>query len=1083
MFDIDTEELIINAPDLSSLESKALPKLLTKAYAQISAARIRVGNIDEFGGDTEELEGIISEIQRLAFTNEAYVSTLRNKKDRASAAFVAGTAHQLCYLSKLNSNLENKVTNIKPRYISSEVSAALLFLIAESPADAAEASKAIKIDTLDIVENNLLQSIKLLITGELGKIISLADLEYCIDPSIKNASDALYISIFKSIKDLARLLLGEIFEEDPIVTLKNVIALSEQSIEVIGCAKSIFSGPSYLAKLLLLTAEFLINSAVININSPIGIINENWSSVMRGIAKRRPYLWRNHLKSIEDGYLNIGTSSVISFPTGAGKSTLCELKIAATFLNNKKTIFLAPTLALVDQTAKSLEIAFPNTKIEKESGNDIFEESMFELPAISVMTPERCLALMSFEPSCVSEVGLFIFDECHLLHPKENDRSRRAIDSMLCLLNFNNLSPHSDIVLLSAMIKNGSELARWIESITKRLCLSLDLNWKPTRQLRGCVLYRKDEISSLDNILIETRKNVLNKNFPSLKKDLLSVTPYGFFCLNHSWLSNSRGDYTLLPILKNKVKLSTGTLQDGNYNWYLTPNSNQVAAVIASQTATQNFKTLIFTQSIILVNSAVKTINKELDEINCHLTIDEKTLFESAKEELGGEEFLYINIKDNYMNSPSICHHSLLLPEERKLHESLYRRKDGPNILVATSTISQGMNLPSEVVIISGDKRFNSDANKLEQLEAHELLNAAGRAGRAGENSQGIVLIIPSSVVNFDTKNNRIHQHWGELQSIFSQGDKCLTVDDPIEKIIDSIQMSNNELSYLEKYFIQRLPVENGTLLSTRNLITRSFGAFKAIENNNYKWVESHTDMLLKLQEKAKDPEQEFSWIDELSAIFGTPRHFITDLSNALSGTLDYTANVMIWTRWYIKWLSSYPELLPKLIRKEALESVLGSSYKKINDERIQGEYIVEHVFKYLYQWMQGNTLSEIEIAINSPKKSDKCSMSRSFVLRLLPELSYIFAIPAQVLRVNKKTKNENVVLPIGLEFMGECTKYGYDAVEKLALKRFLLKSYSRVKVHKEYLTIQNKMVPLSASDTMSSVLERVSKSYTFNFN
>ncbi|MCD9507391.1 DEAD/DEAH box helicase [Photobacterium phosphoreum] len=1082
MFDIDTEELIINAPDLSGLESKALPKLLTKAYAQISAARIRVGNIDEFGGDTEELEGIISEIKRLAFTNEAYVSTLRNKKDRVSAAFVAGTAHQLCYLSKLNSNLESKVTNIKSRYISSEVSAALLFLIAESPADAAEASKAIKIDTSDIVENNLLQSIKLLITGELGNIISLKDLEYCITPSIKNASDALYISIFKSIKDLARLLLGETFEDDPIVTLKNVILLSEQSIEGIGCAESIFSGPSYLAKLLLLTSEFLINSAVININSPVGIINENWSFVMRSIAKRRPYLWRNHLKSIEDGYLNIGTSSVISFPTGAGKSTLCELKIAATFLNKKKTIFLAPTLALVDQTAKSLEIAFPNTKIEKESGSDIFEESMFELPAISVMTPERCLALMSFEPSCVSEVGLFIFDECHLLHPKENDRSRRAIDSMLCLLNFNNLSPYSDIVLLSAMIKNGLELARWIESITKRLCLSLDLNWKPTRQLRGCVLYRKDEISSLDKILVETRKHVSNKNFPGTKKDLLSVTPYGFFCLNHSWLSSSRDDYTLLPILKNKVHLSTGTSKDGNYNWYLTPNSNQVAAVIASQTSTQNFKTLIFTQTIILVNSSVKTINKKLDNINCHLTTDEKMLFESAKEELGGGEFLYVNIKDDIMNSPSICHHSLLLPEERKLHESLYRRKDGPNILVATSTISQGMNLPSEVVIISGDKRFNSDANKLEQLEAHELLNAAGRAGRAGENSQGIVLIIPSSVVNLNDENNIIHQHWIELQSIFSQGDKCLIVDDPIERIIDSIQCSNSELSSLEKYFIQRLPVENGSFFSTRSLIKRSFGAFKAIESKNREWIESRTEMLLNLQDTTKDPDQESSWVDELSAIFGIPKDFITNLSNTLSGTLDYSANVMRWTQWYIEWLSNYPEILPKLIRKEALESVLGKSYKNINDERKQGEYIVEHVFSYLFQWMQGNTLSEIETAIKGSKKLDKCSISRSFVLRLLPELSYVFAMPAQVLRVNKKAKNENIILPIGLEFMGECTKYGYDTVEKLALKRSLLKSSSRVKVHKEYMTIQDKIIPLSASDTMSSVLERVSSNYTFNF-
>src|SRR3546814_13403972 len=76
-------------------------------------------------------------------------------------------------------------------------------------------------------------------------------------------------------------------------------------------------------------------------------------------------------------------------------------------------------------------------------------------------------------------------------------------------------------------------------------------------------------------------------------------------------------------------------------------------------------------------------------------------------------------------------HHALLLREERDLHESLFKRADGIDVLFATSTLAQGMNLPSEVVIISGDSRFDSGIDKMQKLEAHELLNAAGRAGRA----------------------------------------------------------------------------------------------------------------------------------------------------------------------------------------------------------------------------------------------------------------------------------------------------------------------------------------------------------------
>ena len=85
------------------------------------------------------------------------------------------------------------------------------------------------------------------------------------------------------------------------------------------------------------------------------------------------------------------------------------------------------------------------------------------------------------------------------------------------------------------------------------------------------------------------------------------------------------------------------------------------------------------------------------------------------------------------------------------------------------------------VLIISGDSRFDLDTNKFAQLEAHELLNAAGRAGRAGESSQGLVLVVPSKVVAFEETANSIGPHWMKLQSIFSQSDQCLRYRRPFD--------------------------------------------------------------------------------------------------------------------------------------------------------------------------------------------------------------------------------------------------------------------------------------------------------------
>ena len=61
------------------------------------------------------------------------------------------------------------------------------------------------------------------------------------------------------------------------------------------------------------------------------------------------------------------------------------------------------------------------------------------LPEIIVTTPERCLMLQSIQPEAFADVALVVFDECHLLHPRESDRSRRAVDAMLCILKSHEL--------------------------------------------------------------------------------------------------------------------------------------------------------------------------------------------------------------------------------------------------------------------------------------------------------------------------------------------------------------------------------------------------------------------------------------------------------------------------------------------------------------------------------------------------------------------------------------------------------------------------------------------------------------------
>lgn len=195
---------------------------------------------------------------------------------------------------------------------------------------------------------------------------------------------------------------------------------------------------------------------------------------MARVAKKRTYIWSNHLAAIRAGYLEPGTSCAVVFTKGAGKSTTAQLKIHAALLRDLKVVFFTPTHALVDQTARDLRAAFPNTRVEGQRAEDLEEGTLpEELPDILVMTPKACLYASHIEPESFAEVGLLILDECHLIHPK-TDEDRRAIDAMLCLIRFTRVDPDADLVLLSAMVTNTGEIAEWLGKLTERRSIPLD---------------------------------------------------------------------------------------------------------------------------------------------------------------------------------------------------------------------------------------------------------------------------------------------------------------------------------------------------------------------------------------------------------------------------------------------------------------------------------------------------------------------------------------------------------------------------------------------------------------------------------
>lgn len=143
-----------------------------------------------------------------------------------------------------------------------------------------------------------------------------------------------------------------------------------------------------------------------------------------------------------------------------------------------------------------------------------------------------------------------------------------------------------------------------------------------------------------------------------------------------------------------------------------------------------------------------------------------------------------------------------MIPLERRLAESVFKKIGGVNVIAATPTLAQGMHLPAQVAILTGTMRHNDEGRQL--LEGQEILNAAGRDERAGHLANGTVLLLPEPVVQFDANSVPNDEAFKMLRAILPQNDQYMKIGAPVTPLLDSIQ--TGELSGAGvRYFLSRL--------------------------------------------------------------------------------------------------------------------------------------------------------------------------------------------------------------------------------------------------------------------------------------
>ncbi|MFK4057970.1 DEAD/DEAH box helicase [Brevundimonas sp. NPDC046655] len=1055
MFDADSARLIRMAPAIGDNNPQTLPQDLTRAYAQLVALRLRTDEPDA----EAQAELRHDRLMKMAAVYEGLVDTLADKNHRRGAAFVAATAYQI--LGRVAGPDAVDLPVLSPDAIHPQVAAPLLFMIAGQAPDAREAgTRLIAPRDASVLVRALVESVIDLARENLDGILSRAARLAESRPSaragvVDQVEQTLYGLCWAGLVQLAAAVLDRetprsVFRlgDTPAETFRRVETLAASDPDGDGgpgVSVNAYAGPRHLARLLRHAAGEFMGHGLAGLAAPAGADEAVWRPWLYRRALDKPMIWPNHRQAIAKGVLEPGRSAVLVLPTGAGKTTLSELKIAATIASGKTVIFLAPTLALVDQLkddfSKSFKDGMGDIVVSADGDLSLIANGP-SLSAIEVMTPERLLAMLSFADADLSDVGLVVFDECHLLAPQGG--GSRSLDAMLCLLHAARRAPDADFLFLSAMLTNGEEFARWIADLTGRPTEFFHDPWKPSRQARGVVIYPQDELDAVRAAVLAGSKD---RTFPA--------SPNALFGLQQNWVAGAGADTAVVRLTDRTVPLTANA-------WQATPNANAVAGVLAERAARAGLKTIIFVQQADYAPSTARTISERYVG-PWKLTPLEQGLIADIAVELGTGDSL-VNAQ-----AGAVPHNGDMIPLERRLAESLFRRPDGPSIIVATPTLAQGINLPAQVALLAGDKRVQINGGR-EPLEQHELLNAAGRAGRAGFLANGTVLLVPEPVIGF-TPGVAAIGAYGKLRSILPLDDRCVVMEDPVEAVLDRIQ--NGVRGAEIDYFVNRMRFgEPGEAdAAAVALAGRSFGAWQARARG-----ETIDAAVTALEAVLADtPAEDDATGARVAALTGLPRASVAALAARLGDDpAAFPQTIPAWVAWIVAFFRAEPALAGEMVGDlETIKSVVRG--RKTGPAITDDEWA--RLDAALLAWIGGQTFSDIELALGVvPDRVRACGRARDLVLKVINRNLYMVATAAAELakrRLPPGADGATPNVPAVLEILPYALRSGYDTPAAAAFHHLQTDIRTRVGAHQAF-GADPVLAALSNEGTYRQVYDRV---------
>lgn len=411
----------------------------------------------------------------------------------------------------------------------------------------------------------------------------------------------------------------------------------------------------------------------------------------------------------EEGLLGSGHRSVVvSLPTSSGKTFVAEFRILQALnqfdQENGWVAYLAPTRALVNQLAMRLRRDFSHLGVVVEKVSPALEVDGLEAGMLNetdrahqfrilVTTPEKLDLMLrgGWEGKIGRPLTLVVVDEAHGL-AAEN----RGLKLELLLATINRECRYAQFLLLTPFIRNGAEIARWLSPDSSK-SIELGVDWTPNDRVVAIARVDRGDGKGEFTLSLHTRHTTRNT-------------------------------------LDIPEQINIGESRPLGMAWSAVANSPGKIAATTAQVLQKRGAVIVLVDTPAATWSIADTF--KVEENKRALKDDDLGHIQRFLVDEMGPDFPLAGLLEYGVG----VHHAGMSEDTRALVEWL-TENDRLGVLVATTTIAQGVNFPvTGVVFASHQYRLRKFPYRID-MPPQDFWNIAGRAGRVDQDDLGVVAL------------------------------------------------------------------------------------------------------------------------------------------------------------------------------------------------------------------------------------------------------------------------------------------------------------------------------------------------------